>query len=262
MRFAALGVCFVAALALAGCGGGSDSPSAKQIASAAQKTSHKGSLETDFTISGSGVASSGSGVFNTGTPSSGQLKMTVQSNNGQFVVDTVSAGNVLYMRSPALEQFGLSREKQWLKLDLAELAKQRGVDLGGLLNANPNPTSALGYLLGSGDDAKKLGRERVHGVDTTHYRVTVDLEQAASASTGTVQQSLRSALKASGKKTEPFDVWLDDNGLVRKVAYTQAANGTPGPVITMEFHDFGSHVAITPPPSNSVVDLQNVMQGG
>ena len=247
---------------LAGCGGGSDSLSAKQIASAAQKTSSKGSLEADFTISGSGVASSGSGVFNTGDGNSGQLKMIVQSGNGPFTVDTVSAGNVLYMRSPALQQFGLSQEKQWLKLDLGQLARQRGVDLGGLLNANPNPTSALGYLLGSGGDAKKLGTARVRGVDTTHYRVTVDLQQAASASSGSVRKSLESALKASGQKTEPFDVWVDHNGLVRKVAYTQGANGTPGPVITMEFHDFGRHVTITPPPKDSVVDMQNVLQGG
>lgn len=246
---------------LAGCGG-SESLSAKQIASAAQKTSSKGSLEADFTISGSGVASSGSGVFNTGDGTSGQLKMIVHSANGQFTVDTVSTGNVLYMRSPALQQFGLSREKQWLKLDLARLASQRGVDLGGLLNANPNPTSALGHLLGSGGEAKKLGTARVRGVDTTHYRVTVNLDQAASASSGSVRKSLESALKASGRKTEPFDVWVDHNGLVRKVSYTQGANGTPGPVITMEFHDFGPHVAITPPPKDSVVDMQQVLQGG
>ena len=93
-------------------------------------------------------------------------------------------------------------------------------------------------------------------------RVTVDLEDAAVASPGSVRQALRSALKASGRKTEPFDVWVDDNGLVRKVAYTQSANGTPGPVITMEFHDFGRHVAITPPPSNSVVDMRAIIKGG
>jgi hypothetical protein len=261
MRGLALGS-LILVFVLAGCGGGSDSLSAKQIASAAQKTSNKGSLEADFTISGSGVASSGSGVFNTGDANSGQLKMTVQSNSGPFTVDTVSAGNVLYVRSPALQQFGLSREKQWLKLDLARLAKQRGVDLGGLLNANPNPTSALGFLLGSGGESKKLGTARVHGVDTTHYRVTVDLGRAASASSGSIRKSLRSALRASGQKTEPFDVWVDHNGLVRKVAYTQGANGTPGPVITMEFHDFGPHVAITPPPKGSVVDMQSVLQGG
>jgi hypothetical protein len=166
------------------------------------------------------------------------------------------------MRSAALQQLGLSRDKQWLKVDLGALARQRGADLGGLLTTNPNPTSALGYLLGSGGEAKKLGRERVRGVETTHYRVTVDLEQAARASSGAVQRALRSTLKASGQKSEPFDVWVDDNGLVRKVAYRQGASGAPGPVITMQFHDFGSHVAITPPPSDSVVDLEHLMQGG
>jgi hypothetical protein len=30
----------------------------------------------------------------------------------------------------------------------------------------------------------------------------------------------------------------------------------------MEFHDFGPHVAITPPPKGSVVDMQSVLQGG
>jgi len=252
------------AVVLAGCGGGgggSETLSPGQIASAAQKTSSVGSLKANFTISGAGLRSSGSGVFNNGRDTSGHLQMTVDSNGRQFTVDTVSAGNALYMRSTALSQLGLPKGKQWLKVDLGQLAQQRGIDLGGLQNTSPNPAGALAYLLGSGK-VQKLGSDSVQGVDTTHYRVMVDLHRAATQAGGSMRQSLRSALKAGGSARQPVEVWVDDNGYVRKVAYKAGAAGAPASTITMELHDFGPHVTITPPPSNSVVDFMNALQGG
>ncbi len=249
------------AVVLAGCGGGGGGGGGDQIASAAEKTSSVGSFKANFTISGAGARGSGSGVFNTGKDASGHLKMTVTANGKEFTVDTVSTGNVLYMHSTAISQLGLPPGKQWFKLDLGRIAQQRGIDLGGLQSTSPNPASALAYLRGSGE-AKKLGRESVQGVDTTHYKVTVDLERAAAEASGSVRQSLRSALKASGSTKQPVEVWVDGNGYVRKVAYRPATSGARAPKVTMELHDFGSPVTITPPPSNSVVDFMNAFQGG
>jgi hypothetical protein len=259
----AIAVCAIAVLAfaLAGCGGGSGSSrSSDQIALAADKTSKAGSIEADFTVSGGGVNGHGTGVFNTGDKGSGQLTVTVNVSGREFKIDTVITGTVLYMRSPAFQQ--LTGGKQWVKLDLGKIAAQRGIDLGSLLNTSPTPTSALAYLGGSAGKVKKVGTEKVQGVDTTHYRVTVDLERAAKHAKGTARQSLRRLIQTSGVKKVPEEVWIDDKGYVRKVVYeTAGSGGGQKASVTMVLHDFGAHVPIQPPPKSSVVDIMSRLPG-
>jgi len=252
---------FVLALALAGCGGGGSSKNSEQIALAADKTSKAGSIEADFTVSGGGVNGHGTGVFNTGENGSGQLTITVNVQGREFKIDTVITGTVLYMRSPAFQQ--LTGGKQWVKLDLGKIAAQRGIDIGSLLNTIPTPTSALAYLGGSAGKVDKVGTEKVQGVDTTHYRVTVDLARAASRAKGTAKQSLKRLMQTSGVKKVPEDVWIDDKGYVRKVVYDTAGGGGGQKArVTMVLHDFGAHVPIQPPPKDSVVDIMSRIGAG
>jgi hypothetical protein len=253
-------VALLAALALlaAGCGGGGDSASPDEIAQAAKKTSNTGSFEADFGISGQGLSGSGTGIFDNGDNPAGQLNMTVKAAGQQIPVDTVVTGNLFYMRSPAFART-IGRGKQWIKLDLAKLAKQRGVDLGGLLNASPTPNNALAYLAGA-DQVDEVGSEKVGGDDTTHYQVRVDVSDAAKKASGTAQSSLR-GVKASGVDKLPMDVWVDPNGYIRKVSYQEHAGRQQAAKVTMQLHDFGSRVSIEPPPSDSVVDLTK-LQGG
>lgn len=250
----------LAALGLlaAGCGGGGDSASPDDIAQAAKKTSSTGSFEAEFGISGQGLTGSGSGVFDNGDNPAGQLNMTVKAAEQEIPVDTVVTGDVFYMRSPAFART-IARGKQWIKLDLAKLAKQRGVDLGGLLNASPTPNNALAYLAGA-DDVEKVGGEKVGGGDTTHYKVRVDVSEAAKKARGTAQSSLQ-GVRASGVQKLPMDVWLDPNGYIRKVRYAEHAGRQQAANVTMELHDFGARVSIEPPPSDSVFDLTR-LQGG
>jgi hypothetical protein len=255
------------ALALAGCGGGKKSNgSAKPVSSqlivaAAAKSARAGSVEADFHIAGPGVSGSGSGVFNTGPDRSGQLKMKVNVRGMAVPLDSVISGNVLYLRSAAFSQLGLSGDKQWVKLDLGQLANQRGLDLSSLTNTSPTPTSALEYLRGSGK-VKEVGSEPVDGVDTTHYKVTVDLERAAAKSKGSTRVSLRRVIQTTGVKRLPIDVWIDGKGYVRKVQYAQSSRNDGAVKITMKLHDFGAPVEVKPPPADSVVDLNQALGGG
>jgi hypothetical protein len=249
-RLAALAALGVLA---AGCGGGgSGSASPDDIAQAANKTSRVGSLEAEFGIAGQGVRGSGSGVFDNGARPAGQLNMQVQAGGQQIPVDTVVTGNVFYMRSPAFART-LGNGKQWVKLDLAKLAKQRGVDLGGLLNASPTPGNALAYLAGA-EHVEKVGDDKVGGQDTTHYKVRVDVSDAAKKASGSVQSSLR-GVSSSGVDKLPMDVWVDSNGYIRKVRYEEHAGRQQAANVVMQLHDFGKRVTIEPPPSDSVVDL-------
>jgi hypothetical protein len=252
------------ALAVAGCGSGESKPAAPKpvsgnlIVAAASKSTRAGSVEADFKISGPGVKGSGSGVFNTGPSRSGQLSLKVDVRGMSVPIDSVISGNVLYMRSSIFSQLGLPPDKQWVKLDLGQLGQQRGLDLSSLANTSPTPASALSYLRGS-SKVEEVGSESVDGVETTHYKVTVDLERAAARSSGSDREALKRLIQAGGVKTLPVDVWIDGKDYVRKVQYAQRIGNGKAVKITMNLHDFGSPVSVKPPPAGSVVDLMQAL---
>jgi hypothetical protein len=260
-----LGAIAVMVLVVAGCGGGKStqsspkSVSSQLIVAAATKSTKSGSVEADFKLSGAGVKGSGSGVFNTGPSRSGQLTMKVTVRGMEVPIDTVISGNALYMRSAVFSQLGLPPNKQWIKVDLGQLAQQRGIDLSSLANTSPTPASALSYLRGSGK-VREVGTESIDGAETTHYKVVVDLEKAVSRSDAATQEALRRVIKAGGVKTLPVDVWVDGKGFVRKVQYAQRAAGKDVNV-TMNLHDYGKPVTVKPPPANQVIDLMDAVGG-
>jgi len=264
-----LAVCGALLLVGAGCGGGSKSTQSSAtnqnpIAQAAAKTSRAGTVKIDFGISGKAVKGGGRGVFDTSTNGAGRLAMTVEGNSGgATTVDTISSGALLYIRSPVFQQV-MPAGKQWVRVDLAQLAKQNGVDLGSLVDSNPTPTGALAYLRGSTGSVQDLGKEKVKGENTTHYRTTIDLEQAAKRAKGSTRQSIRRVIDVAGVTKLPVEVWVGDDGYVRKVTYAQHSGRNQSAKITMEMYDFGSPVTITPPPAAMVIDFQKMLspQGG
>jgi hypothetical protein len=263
-RLAALAALVTLLLTAAGCGSSDKSADtgttteANPIAQAAVDTMRSGSVKVDFGISGKGVEGGGRGVFDTGTTGSGRLSMTVQSNGQPTAVDTIVDGSVLYLRSPVFQQ-ALPAGKEWVRIDLAQLARQQGVDLGSLVDANPTPNAALAYLRGSTGKVEKVGEEKVKGQQTTHYRSTIDLEQAARRAKGSTRRSIRRVIDVAGVTQLPVDVWVGDDGFVRKVRYTQHASKSQAAKITMELYDFGAPVTITPPPATTVIDFAQLV---
>ena len=256
-RLAVLGA---VALLAAGCGGGGQGTSASgaEIARAAKKTAHAGSLEADFTISGQGLEGRGSGVFNS-RKRSGQLSMKVTANGREIPVETIVTGDVFYMRSPVFAR-AVGRGKQWIKLDVGTIARQRGADLSGLLDASPTPTNALAYLEGS-VEVEKVAAESVRGVSSTHYKVKADLRRAVERASGGTRRSLEQVISQSGLRHLPLDVWLDRNGYIRKVSYDEHSGRREAARVSIELHDFGAAVSIQPPPRDAVVDLLQKLQG-
>lgn len=244
-------------LVAGGCGGGGDSASPDDIQQAASKTAKAGSLEADFAVSAQGLTGSGSGVFNS-KQRTGQLKMKLNASGREIPVDSFVDGDVLYLRSPAFAQ-ATTRNKQWIKLNLATLGSAQGsTDLSGILDASPTPANALAYLQGS-STVDKVGSESVGGVDTTHYSVSANLDRAAEHASGATRDAVQGVISQSGVKTLPLDVWVDGNGYIRKVSYDEHAGRRQAATVTMELHDFGGPVAITAPPSDSVVDLTKMV---
>jgi hypothetical protein len=185
------------------------------------------------------------------------MKVTVRGM--EVPIETIITGNVLYMRSSVFAQLGLPANKQWVKVDLGQLAQERGIDLSSLADTSPTPASALSYLRGSGR-VREVGKESVDGAETTHYKVVVDLVKAMSRSDSITQEALQRVIKASGLKTLPIDVWVDGTGFVRKVQYAQRAAGKDVKV-TMNLHDYGKPVKVSPPPADEVIDFSQATGG-
>jgi hypothetical protein len=261
-----LTACAALALVLAGCGGsGGDQRSSANgdpVARAAAKTAHAGSLKADFVIAGSSLSGTGSGVFDNDRRGSGKLTLAVRSQGRSVAIDTVVLGPVLYMRSVVFRQAGLPPGKEWVRLDLTRLAKQAGLDLGSLAGLNPSPSGALAYLRGSAGEAEKVGRDKVQGVETTHYETTIDLERAARRASGRAREAIRRVISVSGVKKIPVESWIDDAGYVRRVRYAEHTGRRQSSEITMQLHDFGPPVHIASPPRESVIDFSEVLQGG
>ncbi len=91
----------------------------------------------------------------------------------------------------------------------------------------------------------EVGRETIDGVETTHYLVTIADDGAGSAD------------------TEPFDVWIDGDGLLRQIttSQVQADDETGQDVnvqLTIRFFDYGEPVTIEAPPADKVIDGANM----
>ena len=179
---------------------------------------------------------------------------------------------VLYMRFPLLSQT-LPGGKPWVKIDLEELNKQRGVDLGQLSQLSwSDPSQTLALLKATSGEIEEVGQEDVRGVETTRYRLTVDLAKVAdaapAASRDQVRASMRRLIEQTRTRTIPVQVWIDDDGLLRrqrmsmKYAVPSGASGQPQQAemtMTTELFDFGTKVDAQVPPAAQVADLADLI---
>ena len=102
-------------------------------------------------------------------------------------------------------------------------------------------------------DAVEIGAESVRGVAATRYRLTIDMAQADAALPAGVTVPDGPYRRLS---QIPAEVWLDADGLARRVAVmTDPTSGTGGTPMwsVVELWDFGVLADITPPAPGEVV---------
>ncbi|MFI8306159.1 hypothetical protein ACIF80_22475 [Streptomyces sp. NPDC085927] len=167
----------------------------------------------------------------------------------QRVVD-----QVLYQKLPRSETPG---SKPWIKIDLQKVAERQGV---GDQSVN-DPAQAAAFAKAIDDkDVTRKGTAKVGEVNTTHYRVAVDVTELPNGA----------ALRRQLGPTLPMDVWLDDDGRIRRQQIdmtlkapaeggaTDRTSASPQSAkvrTVMEFSDFGTDVKAEAPPSRQVTDL-------
>jgi hypothetical protein len=204
-------------------------------------------VSASYTEQGHRISVAGSGVVN----AAGSLDARVvfsglpqTSGLGAHVpFDEKVIGGTLYVRSPLLKG-KVPAGKSWVRFDLAKSGAGAAVELD--LLQGIDPAQGLPQLLASAS-AKKLGPATVRGTQTTHYRIDV-----AKAAAGAAGRALARLEQMTGQKTTPVEVWVDGDGVVRKVAAAQAAGKTAFSVAAV-YSDAAS-ARITAPPAGQTFD--------
>jgi hypothetical protein len=186
---------------------------------------------------------------------------------GGAEMEMILDGSTFYMRMPALSDAqGLRTE--WVSMDINEAAP--GFEsLLSLSQGQNDPTSSLSYLEGI-TDAEVVGTETVAGVDTTHYHGTVDPREAFHRLADDADRSAREALAQAkallGNSSMPVDVWIDQDGLLRRMSFRmEAADDAPTPFameMSMEITDYGIEADLPIPDPSDVTDLTRMIPDG
>ncbi|TVT25223.1 hypothetical protein LWP59_12320 [Amycolatopsis acidiphila] len=239
------------------------------VAAAYSKTTDahtaKTTMSTQLGMGGQSLPITASGVVDF-TGKAAQLTETLPANAG--TMETRFVNGMVYLQLPGQLGAQLAGGKPWVSLDLNKIAQQQyGASLSELQGSMPSdPTDALGYLRGASDQVREIGPDTVDGAPTKHYDVTIDLDKATAGRPAQAQQATQKLEQQLGTHTLPAQVWIDDQGRLRKIMLderatppsTAGSTATPGPVsvsLTETFSDFGTPVNVTAPPADQTADI-------
>jgi len=183
---------------------------------------------------------------------------------GDFEMEMILDGSVMYMRSPMLSRSS-GLDTDWISMDLEAIAPGFG-DLASLSQGQNDPTAQLEYLRGI-SDAEEVGTEQVAGVETTHYSGTVDLDAAYDRlpddTRGELKQAIAQARKQFGHGAMPVDVWIDGDGLLRRMTMSLESGGNSavdfGMEMTMEIPEYGIAMHLPIPKGGDVTDVSDLL---
>jgi hypothetical protein len=209
-------------LPLAACGGTANLASLDPLQQAADKTTNVSGahfqLSARIAALGQGMAVSGTGEI---ADHGQKLHMRLSVPNASAPLEAVAADGWFYVRGGPVDMFANGK---WLRVK----AGDRSFDLG-----QADPAKLLEYLRSSAA-VERRGLATIRGVATTHYAARV----------------------RAGTNRVPLDVWVDGQGLVRRLRVDwQGADAS------IDLFDFGD-VNVTVPAASDTVDLSNMLGGG
>ncbi len=140
---------------------------------------------------------------------------------------------------------------KWVRVETASMSDGNLVTGGAT-----DPFAAAELLLGT-ESVRYVGEERLGGADVTHYRGTADLRRAAELASEGSRDSLAAAAKGFATSKVPFDVYLDDEGRIRKVRHRFSfVNGQQKEAVdvasTTLLFDFGVPVVVRLPDRDDI----------
>jgi hypothetical protein len=238
------------------CGGGR---SASVIARAADETLQAGSeqfaLDATVRTAEDTARLRGSGAFDSRTRQ-GSFRLALSATTAALNVGPSTTSfqgvfdrEVLWLGS-ADPSDDVVNGKHWLRFDRRWGLSQAGADLAAL--AGRTPADLLARVRLTSSSVTTVGKERVNGVEATHYQAPIDSSEDPAGN---------EILQEMDPKYLPADVWVDGRGLVRKVklqysvAFGNPNDGTRARIaLTMRFTKFGTRVSAEPPPATDSLD--------
>jgi hypothetical protein len=245
-------------VALTGCGGGG-ARSVETVTRAAAKTASQPSehmtIYATITTDGRVSTVKGSGDFRN-RPLRGRIDVDVGAvGAGDITIDEIVSGSVAYLASDGF--FGeVPPGIEWMAVDYGKGRAASVVDTASV--TSQTPTESLDLLRAAGA-AKKIGKEDVDGVDTTHYAATIDPKRIRAE-----------VARASHPRYGTVDVWIDGEGLVRQemiVLSETVGRSHVSASMKLGFDDFGEHVSVAAPAARdtsaaSQFRLNAILNGG
>ncbi len=142
---------------------------------------------------------------------------------------------------------------KWVRVDIGTLSD------GNLVTGGVTDPYAAAEVLRGARTATYVGRTEVAGTPVRHYRGTADLALAARDASGVDRGPFTAAAKGFATAEVPFDVYLDDEGRVRKIRHRFSFVGgqSKDPVAvasTALLYDFGVDVDVRLPPGADIYD--------
>lgn len=194
-------------------------------------------------LDGEPPAAAFDGRVSLSSPSTGQLR-------------AILLPDAVYLALPRTK--GLPQDRPWLEVaesptstlgrQLAPVARQ--------LHDAFDPGQSLG-LLRAAAQVEEVGPDSVEGVPATEHRATVDLRHAALLTTDTAVREQYRAMVRAGVRSLRFELWLDSDGLPRRLHVDVPA--TQGLFsVTGVFRRWGEPVDIQAPTAKHVFDADRV----
>ena len=199
-------------------------------------------------------------------------------------LEVIQDGDIAYVHFPLLAK-QLPGGKTWLKGDAKTLSSADAAQLkqfGSL--AGTDPRDVFGLLKAVSGSIEAVGTDEIRGVETSHYRATIDTAKIEKLIPEAQRQTL-GGLGQSGRAEIPIEVWIDADQRIRKLAidlagidqeppttsssgqsgmplYSLGASGTmdlEGSVV-LEVYDYGKSLDLDLPPADQVVDAATLKQ--
>jgi len=177
-------------------------------------------------------------------------------------LEAIQDGDTSYIRFPLIAD-QLPAGKTWIKGNARDLSS---ADTGQLSQfgslAGTDPRDAFAFLKAISGSIEAVGIEEIRGVETSHYRATVDTAKLDALVPADKRQSLGGldqAAKQAGLTELPLDIWIDEQQRVVKLSVDIDAKqpGSDASVkasLVVELYDYGEPLDLDLPPADQVAD--------
>ncbi|MGK5696776.1 hypothetical protein ACSNOJ_28480, partial [Streptomyces sp. URMC 128] len=211
--------------------------------------SSKARTSMEMAAGGTRVTIRGAGVYDY-RKRMGQLKVLLPQDPAGVAerrpITELLAPGALFMKNRGA---GVPPDK-WVRVETRTLSD------GNLVTGGASDPFTAAEVLRGTRAATFVGRTEVAGTGVRHYRGTADLGAAAKKASDGSKASLSAAAKGFATAEVPFDVYLDDEGRIRKVRHRFSfVGGQKSPVAvasTTLLYDFGASVRVRLPDTDDI----------